>query len=109
MATPNFPDSEALEVLRHVEKYSSQNTLAQKVGYSVGKVNYILKALIAKGLIKAERFAKSENKKGYSYLLTREGIKHKLYLTEKFVQIKKREYDELQIELEQMKKAIDVQ
>lgn len=106
---PNFADSEALEVLRNVEKHSSQNTLAQEIGYSVGKVNYILKALIKKGLVKAGRFAKSENKKGYSYLLTSKGLKYKLHLTEKFVQIKKREYDELQVELEQMKKAIDAQ
>lgn len=107
MATPNFPDSEALEVLRHAENHSSQSTLANEIGYSVGKVNYILKALIEKGLIKAERFAKSENKKGYSYLLTAEGIKHKLHLTEKFVQIKKREYDELQAELEKLKREVD--
>lgn len=106
MATPNFPESEALEVLRHAEKYSSQSTLAQEIGYSVGKVNYILKALIEKGLIKAERFAKSENKKGYMYLLTAEGIKHKLHLTEKFVQIKKREYDELQAELERLQREV---
>lgn len=104
MATPNFADSEALEVLRKAEKHSSQSTLAGDIGYSVGKVNYILKALAEKGFIKAERFAKSENKKGYSYLLTAEGIKRKLELTEKFVQIKKREYDELQAELERLQK-----
>jgi EPS-associated MarR family transcriptional regulator len=104
MATPNFPESEALEVLRYAEKHSSQSTLAQEIGYSVGKVNYILKALIEKGLIKAERFAKSENKKGYMYLLTTEGIKHKLHLTEKFVQIKKREYEKLQEELEKLQR-----
>ena len=107
MATPNFPESEALEVLRHAEKHFTQSTLAQDIGYSVGKVNYILKALIGKGFIKAERFAKSENKKGYMYLLTKEGIKHKLYLTEKFVQIKKREYDELQEELERLQREVD--
>lgn len=103
MATPNFPDSEALEVLRHAEKHSSQSTLARDIGYSVGKVNYILKALIEKGLIKAERFAKNENKKGYMYLLTTEGIKRKLQLTEKFIEIKKREYEELQKELNLMR------
>lgn len=106
MATPNFPESEALEVLRYAEKHASQSTLAKEIGYSVGKVNYILKALVEKGLIKAERFAKSENKKGYSYLLTAEGIKHKLQLTEKFVQIKKREYDELQVELEKLQEQV---
>lgn len=109
MAAPNFPESEALEVLRHAEKHTSQSTLAGEIGYSVGKVNYILKALIEKGLIKAERFAKSENKKGYMYLLTAEGIKHKLHLTEKFVRIKKREYDELQAELDRLKREVDAE
>jgi EPS-associated MarR family transcriptional regulator len=103
MATPNFADSEALEILRHAEKHSSQSSLAAEIGYSVGKVNYILKALTKKGLIKAERFAKSENKKGYMYLLTKEGIKQKIKLTEKFVEIKKRGYEELQKELENIK------
>lgn len=107
MATPNFPDSEALAVLRNAENHSSQSTLADEIGYSVGKVNYILKALIEKGFVKAQRFANSDNKKGYSYLLTKEGIKHKLYLTEKFVQIKKQEYDELQAELEKLRKQAD--
>ena len=108
MVIPNFPDSEALAVLRSAENHSSQSTLARDIGYSVGKVNYILKALVEKGFIKVERFMKSDNKKGYSYLLTQEGIKHKLQLTEKFVQIKKREYDELQAELEKLKKQADV-
>lgn len=103
MATPNFADSEALEILRHAENHTSQSSLAAEIGYSVGKVNYILKALTKKGLIKAERFAKSENKKGYMYLLTKEGIKQKIQLTEKFVEIKKREYEVLQKELEKMR------
>lgn len=107
MTIPNFPDSEALEVLRHAEKHSTQSTLAQDIGYSVGKVNYILKALVDKGLIKAERFAKSENKRGYMYLLTSDGIKHKLQLTEKFVEIKKKEYEELQAELDRLKEEVD--
>lgn len=107
MAIPNFPDSEALEVLRNAEKHSTQSTLAEDIGYSVGKVNYILKALVDKGLIKAERFAKSENKRGYMYLLTPEGIKRKIQLTEKFVKIKKREYKELQAELDRLKEKFD--
>lgn len=105
MTTPNFADSEELEILRHAEKHTSQSSLAAEIGYSVGKVNYILKALSKKGFIKAERFAKNENKKGYMYLLTKEGIKQKVRLTEKFIEIKKREYEELKKELEKIKES----
>jgi EPS-associated MarR family transcriptional regulator len=105
MTTPNFADSEALEILRHAEKHTSQSSLAAEIGYSVGKVNYILKALSKKGLIKAERFAKSENKKGYMYLLTKKGVEEKIKLTEKFIERKKREYEELQLELNKMKEC----
>jgi DNA-binding MarR family transcriptional regulator len=96
MTTPNFADSEALEILRHAEKHTSQSSLAVEIGYSVGKVNYILKALTKKGFIKAERFAKSENKKG---------VEEKIKLTEKFIERKKREYEELQLELNKMKEC----
>ena len=71
----------------------------------MGKVNYILKALIKKGLIKIENFSNSENKKNYKYLLTEQGIKEKIALTEKFIERKKREYEELQDELEKMQQC----
>jgi EPS-associated MarR family transcriptional regulator len=93
-----------LAILRHAESIRTQKSLAENLGYSVGKINYILKALIAKGLIKAENFATSSNKKQYRYLLTREGIKEKVALTEKFIARKKREYEELMVELELIKK-----
>lgn len=101
--TPNFPESEAFEILRKVEAHSTQKSLAEDIGYSVGKVNYILKALMQKGLVKAENFITSDNKRKYRYLLTKSGIKAKINLTEKFVELKKREYETLQKELEVMK------
>ena len=94
-----------LAVLRHAESIRTQKSLAENLGYSVGKINYILKALIAKGLIKAENFATSTNKKQYRYLLTREGIEEKVVLTEKFIKRKKQEYEELQIELVRMREV----
>ncbi len=64
----------------------------------------LLRNLIDKGLIKTQRFVKnSENKIQYKYLLTPKGIKQKLEITEKFIAIKKAEYDELQKELEVLK------
>ena len=94
-----------LAILRNAESIRTQKSLADNLGYSVGKINYILKALISKGLIKAENFATSTNKKQYRYLLTREGIEEKIVLTEKFIDRKKREYAELMVELHEMKEG----
>jgi len=101
-ATLMSHDELTLQILRHTEQIRSQKSMADQLGYSVGKVNYILKALIAKGLVKVENFATSDNKRGYRYLLTPEGIEEKIVLTQKFVERKKREYEELQRELEKM-------
>ena len=92
-----------LSILRNTENIKSQKSLADDLGYSVGKINYILKALIAKGLIKAENFATSKNKKQYKYLLTQKGIEAKISLTEKFIARKRAEYEELQNELNKLK------
>ncbi len=82
---------------------TTQQNIANDIGYSVGKVNYVLKALIEKGLIKAERFINNENKKQYKYLLTQKGIEEKIELTEKFIDRKKKEYNDLQKELKDYK------
>jgi len=89
-----------LNILRKVETTEDQKTLAQDLGFSVGKINYILKSLIEKGLIKTERFLKSDNKKGYKYLLTPSGIEAKITLTKTYIEIKKREYEELMKEVQ---------
>lgn len=92
-----------LKILRLTDKVVTQKSIAQEIGYSVGKVNYILKALVDKGFIKVENFANSTQKKNYKYLLTKQGIEEKIKLTEKFIERKKREYEELQSELELMR------
>ncbi len=88
-----------LSVLRKIESTKNQTTLSKELGISIGKTNYILKALINKGLIKAENFINNKNKRAYRYLLTEEGIKDKINLTKKFIKRKKAEYEELQREL----------
>ena len=99
-----MPDDElTLQVLRQIDQAESQKSLAQRLGISVGKANYVLKALIEKGLIKAERFIASSDKRRYSYLLTSEGIRKKIELSEIFIERKKREYEELVRELESIK------
>lgn len=88
-----------LQILRFIKEDITQPAIAKEVGFSLGKVNFILKALIDKGLIKSERFISSNNKAKYKYLLIEEGIKEKMILTQKFVERKKKEYEELEREL----------
>ena len=74
---------------------------------SLGKTNYVLKALIEKGFIKAENFFANKNKNQYRYLLTEKGFKEKVALTEKFIERKKAEYDELVKEMKVLKGNVE--
>lgn len=89
-----------LQVLRKLNQTTTQKSLASEIGVSVGKLNYILNALIDKGLVKSERFLNSQNKIQYTYILTPDGIKEKINLTKLFIDRKKAEYEELQDELD---------
>jgi EPS-associated MarR family transcriptional regulator len=88
-----------LSVLRNITEVKTQKSLALDIGVSVGKVNYVLKALIEKGFIKADNFFANKNKNQYKYLLTQKGLEEKISLTKKFIDRKKTEYEELQNEL----------
>ncbi|MDD2906958.1 MAG: MarR family EPS-associated transcriptional regulator [Sulfurimonas sp.] len=92
-----------LTLLRNVETLKGQKSLADELGMSVGKVNYVLKALVEKGFVKIDNFFANKNKNQYRYLLTPEGLNEKITLTEKFIKRKKAEYNELTHELEEMK------
>ena len=81
----------------------SQRELAEALGVSVGKVNYCLRALIERGWIKANNFRNSQNRAGYLYLLTPEGIKQKAVLTKRFLKRKMAEYEQLKREIRQLK------
>ena len=89
-----------LEILKNITKSTNQKSMAKTIGHSVGKVNYILKGLVEKGLIKSEKFLNSNNKIQYKYLLTEDGIKEKIDITEKFIKRKKEEYEKLQNDME---------
>jgi EPS-associated MarR family transcriptional regulator len=91
-----------LSILRNITPSTTQKSLADELGYSIGKINYIIKALGQKGLLKVESFYNNKNKKQYQYLLTQKGLEEKITLTKKFIQRKKEEYEELQGELEMM-------
>ena len=89
------------EVLRKLLKNpdSSQRQLAEQLGFSLGKLNYCLRALKDKGLIKLSNFKKNPNKLNYFYVLTPKGISEKTKLTVSFMKKKIREYEELKKEL----------
>ena len=78
---------------------SSQRELAEELGFSLGKLNYCLKALKAKGLIKISNFKKNPNKINYFYVLTPRGISEKSKLTINFMKRKMKEYEELKKEI----------
>ena len=101
-------DSHHLKLLKELSKDStqSQRDLSKRLGLSLGKVNYVLNALIGKGLIKAESFKNSKNKLAYMYILTPSGIKTKTELTYHFLERKIDEYDTLKIEIAELKKEI---
>ncbi len=96
-------------VLSAVEKYESQLELAKSLDFSVGKVNYILKSLVDKGFVKMGNYINSNHKRKYSYLLTPEGIRRKIALTESFIERKKEEYERLQYELEQDRMRLNIE
>ena len=72
-------DEYHLKLLKELSKDStlSQRDLSNKLGLSLGKVNYVLNALLDKGLLKTKRFKNSRNKRAYMYILTAEGIDRK--------------------------------
>ena len=88
----------------------TQRELAEKLGMSVGGVNYCLNALIDKGLVKMSNFQKSKNKFKYVYLLTPQGIAEKVELTSRFLRRKMEEYEALKVEIDLLKtQVIDYQ
>jgi len=95
-------DQDYLNLLRKIKKNpnSSQRELAEELGFSLGKLNYCLRSLKAKGLVKINNFKKNPNKINYIYVLTPRGIAEKTKLTKNFMRRKMHEYDELKKELE---------
>ena len=96
-------EQDQFEVLRKIEKVkkSSQRELAEELGFSLGKLNYCLKSLQKKGLVKLKNFRKQPNKIKYlKYVITPKGISERTKLTLNFMKRKMKEYDELKKELE---------
>ena len=84
----------------------TQRELAEKLGMSVGGLNYCLNALIDEGFVKMANFSKSKNKFKYVYLLTPQGIAEKVALTSRFLKRKMEEYDALKVEIDALKAEV---
>lgn len=84
----------------------TQRGLAEKLGVSVGGLNYCLKALMEKGLVKMKNFATSKSKFGYVYVLTPSGMAEKAAITHRFLQRKINEYKSLKAEIEVLKAEV---
>ncbi len=91
----------------HRQEISTQRQLADHSGISLGQVNYILKSLLKKGLVKIGNFRKNPHKIGYAYLLTPKGMEAKSRLAVKFVVAKLEEYDRLRERLAERLTAIE--
>jgi EPS-associated MarR family transcriptional regulator len=91
-----------VKVLSTIDKNPeiSQRDLSKELGFSLGKTNYILKALVKKGFVKTENFLNSKNKWSYRYILTPEGVKEKIKITKNFIKRKMEEYEKLVKDLE---------
>ena len=90
-----------LDLLRKLESNPeyTQRELSREMGVSLGKVNYCMKKLTEKGLIKLTNFTHNPNKMGYAYLLTPSGIEEKSRLTFSFLKRKTAEYEILKKEI----------
>jgi EPS-associated MarR family transcriptional regulator len=85
----------------------SQRELAVRLGVSLGKTNYCLRALIAKGWVKMANFRQNPNKSAYAYLLTPKGIEEKARITVHFLKLKMAEFDALRTEIERLQTEAD--
>ena len=95
-------------ILKHVESNPeiSQRELAQKLGVSLGKTNYCLKALVDVGWIKIRNFRNSENRLAYTYILTPQGIVGKATTTLQFLRWKLAEYEAIKAQIEELKSEL---
>lgn len=85
----------------------SQRDLAKRLGISLGKVNFCLNALVAKGCLKVNNFRNNENKLAYAYLLTPKGVEEKARITVRFLKCKMQEYEQLRLEINELKREAE--
>jgi len=105
----NLPQDKVLTLLKEIESnaHLTQRDLSRMMAISLGKINFLMNALVDKGWIEMKNFKESKNKLGFVYLLTPNGIRTKIHLTQQFLQWKMDEYEKLKGEIEALKKEVD--
>ncbi len=105
----NPDDPLTYKILKNLEENPelSQRARSQSLGVSLGKINYCLKALVAKGLVKVRNFQHNENKIGYAYILTPQGLEEKSQVAMRFLHRKMEEYEQLRCEIEELKREVE--
>jgi EPS-associated MarR family transcriptional regulator len=95
-------------LLRHLETATENNqrALAKRLGVSVGKINYCLRAVVDRGWVKVNNFRRADNKLAYAYLLTPSGAAAKMRLARTFLALKEREFEELQKEIDTLRHEV---
>jgi EPS-associated MarR family transcriptional regulator len=95
---------EVLQLLREINNSPemTQRELSSRMGISLGKVNFLIKALIDKGHIKVNNFKNSNNKKAYLYYITPKGFEEKARITYYFLKRKMKEYEEIELEIKKL-------
>ncbi|MDQ6799755.1 MAG: MarR family EPS-associated transcriptional regulator [Acidobacteriota bacterium] len=106
----SISDEIRYRLLHYLEEHpqASQRELAQYLDVSVGKVNYCIRALIAKGLVKMRNFRGSRKKLAYAYVLTPKGLEEKVNVTAHFLKRKLAEYDSIVQEIERLTREVAV-
>lgn len=101
-------DQVRLQLLRELNEHPdlSQREIAQRLGLSLGKTNYCLRALIDKGWVKVNNFRNSENKLAYAYVLTPSGMRAKASVTAAFLRRKQEEYARLEQEISELRAEV---
>ena len=85
----------------------TQRQLAKELNVSLGKTHYLIKSLIEVGWVKLDNLRRSDNKWGYAYLLTPNGIIEKAVITTKFLARKQREFNDLQLEIQHLQEEVN--
>jgi EPS-associated MarR family transcriptional regulator len=87
----------------------TQRQLAGSLGVSLGKTHYLVRSLIDVGWVKLDNFHRSDNKWGYVYLLTPQGVVEKAAITARFLIRKQRQYNDLQQEIAELQAEVNLQ
>jgi len=103
---PNLNDKYYLLKELEKEEKQSQRELAKILGFILGKLNFVLKSLIVKGLVKMENFVHSEKKIQYRYILTPDGIKEEIQVTAAFIERKQAEYERILQEIDEARQTL---